>query len=130
MIQVHQFCCPTATLNFLLSARSPPAYMQVNPRLHAFLFCWCQEASLLTEDGGPVLTIKHSHWGSPATPSNSRSLAPLLSDNLSLFGCQETCFFKASKGPELPTVPNHQESSCFSVKDRKMPDSPLRGTKL
>jgi hypothetical protein len=33
-------------LNLLLSAMSPLPYMQVNPKLHALLFCWHQEASL------------------------------------------------------------------------------------
>jgi hypothetical protein len=45
-IQACQPCCPTGALNFLLSASSMLPQVEVNPRLHALLFCWCQEVFL------------------------------------------------------------------------------------
>jgi hypothetical protein len=84
MIQVCWLCCPMGTLNLLLSARSPPTHMQVNPRFHSLLICWHQKASLPIVYGGPVLTTNSSCGRVLAAPSKSRNPDPQLSGNLPL----------------------------------------------
>jgi hypothetical protein len=117
MIQALWLCCPTGTINLLLSANSLPPYMQVNPSLHTLLFYWCQEASLPIEHGGPSLSTKSSCRRAPAAPPKDRNPPPPPSGNLSLCGCQEICFPNAQNGPVLPTVPNYGRAPHFSIKE-------------
>jgi hypothetical protein len=95
---------PHRHLNLLLSARSLPPHRQVKLRLYAFLFCWCQEASLPTEHWGPAFTNKPSHGRISATPSKRRNPASPLSGNMSFCGCQKTCF-PSAKGPDHGRTP-------------------------
>jgi hypothetical protein len=67
-IQACWLCCPMGTLNLLLRARRPLPHMQVNPRFHTSLFCWCQEASLHIKHGSPALATKPTHGESPHCP--------------------------------------------------------------
>jgi hypothetical protein len=50
-----------------------PSHGQVNPRLHALLFCWCQQASLPTEHGHPAFPTMSSNGKTPAALSKSRT---------------------------------------------------------
>jgi hypothetical protein len=50
-------CCQQALVSQAgRSAIELPLYTQVNPRLQALLFCWCQLASLPIEHWGPEFT--------------------------------------------------------------------------
>jgi hypothetical protein len=114
---------PHRTLSLLLSASSPLPHMQMIPRLHALLLCWCYVASLPTEHRGPALTTKLSCRRAPAAPSKSGNPALSLSGNLSFCGCQETYFAKAQKGPVLPTVTDHRRvpTSLLKTKNARFP---------
>jgi hypothetical protein len=90
--------------------------MKVKPKLHAFLFSWCQEASLSTERGGPVLTTKPFHGRIPTILSKNPT--PPQGGNLPFCECQETCFPKVQKGPVLPTIPNHGRVSPSPLKSK------------
>jgi hypothetical protein len=98
---------PAAHPQLATQCQEPTTKHASSPRLHAFLFCWCQEASFPTEHGGPALTKKASCGKAPTAQSKSRNLTPPLSGNLPFCGFQETCFPKAQKYPVLPNVPNH-----------------------
>jgi hypothetical protein len=125
-IQFHQLYCPMGVLNFLLSFRSQLLNAQVNPRLHALVFCWQQGASLPTDHR--ALTTKPSCERAPAAPSKSGNPVPPLSGNLPHWGCQETFFPKAQKGADFPPLPDHGRAPASLLK-RENTRFPTEGRK-
>jgi hypothetical protein len=88
------------TLNLLHNARSIPPHTQVSPRFKALIICWCQDACLPTEHGGPVLP----------TFSDKRALAPPSKSKNARFPTEErkaiTCYSAGStRIPVLHTAP-------------------------
>jgi hypothetical protein len=95
--------------------------------LYALLFFWLQEASLTTEHGGSTLTTKSSHGRALAAPSKSRKPSLPLSSNIPFYGCQETCFPKAQKGPVHPNVPDHGRAPASLLKTKNARGSGTEG---
>jgi hypothetical protein len=113
----------------LLSGRSPPSHMQVNPMLCSML-CYSVGARSLAfpEHRGPV--FKSSYRCTPIAPLKSLNSAPLLSGNLPHCGCQEICFPKAQKVPSLSTMSDYGRAPVSPLKSEDDTRFPTEGRKI
>jgi hypothetical protein len=69
------------------------------------LFCWCQNFSLSTVQGGPVFSIKPS-WGRvPVASSKSRNPATPLSANCPSVDIRRPTSLKCKKAQGFPQFP-------------------------